>query len=153
MIVRRKLAAAFPPSVRQEQIMIPKRLVFAAAVCMVAATMARAQTPPPGLVKVRTDFAAAVLANNEKAAAELSAFPLINRVYQEKSKLQRSEFSGLFKTYRNLQKCMKSEKLEAEKSAKGKKTGDWTLNCDGNIVLFGQRGGRWMHIGYENINE
>lgn len=129
------------------------RLVLAGVVCLATISAVCAQTPPAGLVKARTDFAAAVIANNEKAAAELSAFPLINRVYREKPTLPRAQFSGLFKTYRHLLKCMKSEKLEAETSPQGKKTGNWLLNCDGNMVLFGQKNGRWMHIGYENVNE
>ena len=89
----------------------------------------------------------------ERAAAELSAFPLINRVDQEKPAIPRSEFRGLFKTYRAVGKCLASDRLEPEKSPQDKKTGNWLVDCGGNLVLFGQKNGRWLHIGYENVNE
>ena len=82
--------------------MIDVRILIAGAACLVLIQGARAQSAPAELLKARAAFAAAVAANNEKAAAELSAFPLINRVDQEKPAIPRSEFRGLFKTYREV---------------------------------------------------
>ena len=64
--------------------MIDLRILAAGAACLALIQGARAQSAPEELVKTRAAFAAAVAANNEKAAAELSAFPLINRVDQGK---------------------------------------------------------------------
>jgi hypothetical protein len=116
---------------------------------------ASAQSSPPAeLVKARNAFASAVAANNSSAAAELSSFPLINRVYREPRTTSKAGFAGLFKSYRqNFSKCLKSEPLKPEQTPAGKKTGLWTVDCDGNIVLFGQKSGRWLHVGFENVNE
>lgn len=133
--------------------MIHARILIAGAIGLALIEGARAQSAPADLVKTRTAFAAAVAANNEKAAADLSAFPLINRVYREKPALARPEFRDLFKTYRKFGKCLGSDGLEPEKTDQDKKTGNWLVNCDGNFVLFGQKNGRWLHIGYENVNE
>jgi hypothetical protein len=43
----------------------------------------------------------------------LVGFPLINRVDQEKPAIPRSEFRGLFKTYREVGKCLESDRLES----------------------------------------
>jgi len=133
--------------------MIDVRVLIAAAASLASIHEARAQSAPADLVKARAAFAAAVAANDEQGAAALSAFPLINRVYQEKPAIARSEFRGLFKTYREVGTCLKSDRLEPEKTPQDKKTGNWLVNCGGNFVLFGQKNGRWMHIGYENVNE
>ena len=133
--------------------MIDVRILIAGAACLALIQGARAQSAPAELVKARAAFAAAVAANNEKAAAELSAFPLINRVEQEKPVIPRSEFRDLFETYREFGKCLGSDRLEPETTAKDKKTGNWLVNCGGNFVLFGHKNGHWLHIGYENVNE
>ena len=129
------------------------RILIASAACLALTAGARAQSAPAELVKARAAFAAAVAANNEKAAAELSAFPLVNRVYQEGPTVPRAGFRGLFNTYRKLGKCVRSDPLEQEKTPRGKKTGNWLVACDGNYVLFGLKNGRWLHIGHENVNE
>ncbi len=133
--------------------MIGMRIFIAGAACVSLTQGVQAQSAPAELVKTRAAFAAAVAGNNEKAAAELSAFPLVNRVYQDKPVIPRSEFGRFLRTYRALGKCLKSDPLTREKNQKGKATGNWLLDCDGNYVLFGQKNGRWMHIGYENVNE
>ena len=129
------------------------RVLIASATCLLLLQGARAQSAPEELVKARAAFAAAVAANNEKAAADLSVFPLINRVYQEKPTLQRAEFGNLFGIYRQLGKCLKTDRLEPEKNSQDKSRGTWLVNCGGNFVLFGLRGGHWRHVGYENVNE
>jgi hypothetical protein len=114
---------------------------------------ALAQSAPVELVKARAALAAAVAANDEKSAAELSAFPLINRVDQEKPAIPRSEFRGLFRIYREVVTCLRSGPLEPEKNLHDRKTGNWLVDCGGNFILFGQKNGRWLNIGYENVNE
>jgi hypothetical protein len=132
--------------------MIDLRILVAGVACLALVQDALAQSAPADLVKTRAAFAAAVAANDEKAAADLSAFPLINRVYQGKPAIPRAEFRELFKTYRELRQCLKSDRLEPEKAGE-KKTGNWLVECNGNLVIFGQKSGRWLHIGYENVNE
>ena len=37
--------------------------------------------------------------------------------------------------------------------AKGAAPAIWKIDCDGNDLWFGLRNGRWLHTGYENVNE
>ena len=87
-----------------------------------------------------------------EGGGQFSTFPLINRVDQEKPAIPRSEFRGLFKTYREVGKCLVSDRLHSEKTPQGKKTGNWLVDCGGNLVLFGQKNGHWLHMGYENVD-
>ncbi len=101
---------------------------------------------PADLVSARTAFAAAVSANNETAAATLTSFPLKNTVYKEPPTLMRKAFSTRFAEYRHMAACIKTTPLLFERGA-------WLLDCDGNILRFGSRDGRWLHTEYENVNE
>ena len=74
--------------------MLDLRILIAGVACLALTQGARAQSAPAELVKTRTAFASAVAANNEKAAAELSAFPLINRVYREGPTIRRPGVGG-----------------------------------------------------------
>jgi hypothetical protein len=102
--------------------------------------------PPPELVKARTAFAAAVSKGDEAAAAALTSFPLKNTAYKAPPKLMRKAFAALFADYRAMAACIKTSPLAPDHGA-------WLIDCDGNILRFGLRGGRWLHTAYENINE
>ena len=113
--------------------------------CAVPAWAGEAQAPID-LVSTRTAFAAAVSANNEGDAAALTSFPLKNTVYKESPKLTRKAFSTKFAEYRHMAACIKTAPLAFERGA-------WLIDCDGNLLRFGLRGGRWLHTEFENVNE
>ena len=73
-------------------------------------------------------------------AQRLSAHkPRRSGVDQEKPAIPRSEFRGLFKTYREVGKCLVSDRLRPEKTPQDKKTGNWLVDCGGNLVLSARR--------------
>lgn len=113
--------------------------------CISAAWAGKA-APPIDLISARAAFATAVSANNEAGAAALTNFPLKNTAYEAPPQLTRKAFSTQFADYRNLAKCIKTSPLVLER-------GVWLIDCDGNILRFGFRGGRWLHTEYENVNE
>ena len=113
--------------------------------CTVPAWAGKAE-PPIGLISTRTAFAAAVSANNEAGAAALTSFPLKNTAFQAPPTLTRKAFSTQFADYRHMAACIKTTPLVFERGA-------WLIDCDGNILRFGSRGGRWLHTEYENVNE
>lgn len=123
----------------------PKVVLPVFLACTVSAWAGKAEAPS-GLISTRTAFAAAVSANDEAAAAELTSFPLKNTAYKAPPKLTRKAFSTLFADYRNMAACIKKTPLVFERGA-------WLIDCDGNILRFGLRSGRWLHTEYENVNE
>jgi hypothetical protein len=102
---------------------------------------------PPELKKMLDQFSEALTANNKAKASELSSFPLKNAVYGAKQTKSRKEFESSLKE--STAGFCYGEKMP-EKDTNGK---DWALECDGNVFYFGQRGGKWKYLGYENINE
>jgi hypothetical protein len=127
------------------------RLILAtgAVVGAIAAAQATPSRAPAELETMRQSFAAAVKSNDRKAAEALSAFPLTNNVYQEPSKIPAAKFPGQFKMYRELSKCISNTALQPVEG----KAGQWEIDCDGNILRFGTRQKRWLHTGFENVNE
>ncbi|GJE62651.1 hypothetical protein [Methylobacterium trifolii] len=123
----------------------PKVVIPVFLACTAPAWAGKAETPTD-LISTRTAFAAAVSANNEAGAAALTSFPLKNTVYKEAPKLTRKAFSALFADYRHMAACIRTTPLMFERGA-------WLIDCDGNILRFGVRGGRWLHTEYENVNE
>ena len=113
--------------------------------CTVPAWAGKAEAPID-LISTRSAFADAVSANNEAGAAALTSFPLKNTVYKDVPKLTRKAFSTLFADYRHMAACIKTTPLVFERGA-------WLIDCDGNILRFEFRGGRWLHTEYENVNE
>ena len=123
----------------------PKMILPVFLVCASPAWAAKAEAPID-LVNARAAFAAAVSANIEAGAAALTNFPLKNTVYKEPPKLARKAFSTLFANYRHMTACIKKTPLVFERGA-------WLIDCDGNLLRFGLRDGRWLHTEYENVNE
>lgn len=123
----------------------PRMILSILLACTAPAWAGKAEAPKE-LTSTRAAFAAAVSANNEAGAAALTSFPLKNTVFNEPPKLTRNAFSTLFANYRHMATCIKTTPLVFER-------GEWLIDCDGNILRFGLRGGRWLHTEYENVNE
>ena len=123
----------------------PKVVLPVLLACTAPAWAGKAEAPND-LISTRMAFATAVSANNEASAAALTSFPLKNTVFNEPPKLTRKAFSTLFADYRHMAACIKTTPLVSEHGA-------WLIDCDGNILRFGLRGGRWLHTEYENVNE
>jgi hypothetical protein len=119
---------------------------------LASATLA-ADRPPPELLTARTAFAAAVAKNDMAAAAALSRFPLKNVVYRGPKTIAEAQFGSVFKIYRQLGDCVKSGVLQPTPAKGGAAAAEWTIDCNGNEISFGLKDGRWLHTGYENINE
>lgn len=132
--------------------------------CFVSAGLAAAPpaaiTPPPQLDSVRKALAAAVAARDIKAVAALTNFPLAFSGYEAPDSVSQADFlsdknnfNGMFfEGDAHIVGCLRTGKLEFE--AKPTFAGSpWVIDCDGNEYYFGQRGGKWLFTGYENINE
>ena len=126
--------------------MVWPKLVFPVFLACTMPAWAGKPVAPIGLASARVAFAAAVAANDEEGAAALTSFPLKNTVYKEPARVTRKTFSSRFSEYRRMVACIKTSPLVLERGA-------WLLDCDGNILRFGSRGGRWLHTEYENVNE
>ena len=120
-------------------------LLLVLLICTTPAWAGKA-VAPVDLISTRTAFAAAVSANNEAGAAELTSFPLKQTAYKASPKLTRKTFPTLFADYRHMAACIKTTPLVFERGA-------WLIDCDGNILRFGLHDGRWLHTEYENVNE
>jgi hypothetical protein len=127
------------------------RAAVASSLLFLLPSMAQAASPPEELVKARTAFAAAVVANDLKAAAGLTNFPLKNTVTAAPPTISKAGFAKQFKMYEAMKDCLKREPLESVAAGKGQKS--WAINCNGNVFHFALVNGRWLHSEYENINE
>ena len=127
------------------------RAALLSALLFLLPCVAQAASPPEELVKTRTAFAAAVAANDLKAAVELTNFPLKNTVTSAPPTISKAGFAKQFKMYGLMKDCLKSEPLESVAVGKGQKS--WAINCNGNVFHFALVNGRWLHSEYENINE
>jgi hypothetical protein len=128
------------------------RAGLAMMVVALAAPAFAADKPPPDLVAARAAFAAAVAKNDMAATAALTSFPLKNVVYRGPKTVPEAKFGAQFKMYRQLGECLKSGPLQPT-PVKGGAPVVWTIDCDGNEISFALKDGRWLHSGYENINE
>ena len=122
-------------------------------VAIVLSTMATASlaapkgAPPAELRAMLGEFSAAVQSNNRKAAEALTAFPLANEAYQSPKSIPLAKFGPQFEMYRAfVPGCAAKTRMQLSKK-------QWQLDCDGNILWFGQKDGKWRHIRYENVNE
>ena len=130
------------------------RLAVAMGALALASADARAADAPEALIKMRAAFAAAVAKNDLAAAKALTLFPLRNEVFNAPPKIDEKGFAKLFKIYRSMADCVQSQALEPDVDPKGTTLrGRWDINCNGNVLHFGQKDGRWLHVEYENINE
>ena len=103
---------------------------------------------------MRAAFVAAVAKNDFGAAKTLTLIPLKNEVSDAPLQLDEKGFAKLFKIYRSMADCLKSQPIEPDVNSKGATLpGRWIINCNGNVLHFAQRDGRWLHVEYENINE
>jgi hypothetical protein len=121
-------------------------LLFAASVA------AAAEAPPAALVEARSAFARAVAAKDIKAAEALTSFPLKNVVTSAPRTIPQSGFAHQFEMYEQMGDCLKSAPLEYVPGGGGRAK-SWIVNCNGNILYFALKQGRWLHTEFENVNE
>jgi hypothetical protein len=124
------------------------------------AAQAAAPVSPAGLDTARKAFSAALAKKDLNAAAKLSSFPLAIVVYQMPPKVTAAQFAKAIPDLglddAGVQHCIYNDPLTLidAKSASDKRfANSWNADCNGNEYHFAQRGGAWMFIGYENINE
>ncbi len=136
-------------------------LVLAGLVSLPSAGQSSGGMAPPGLEVVRKAFAAAVAAKDRARIAKLSRFPLAADVYGGTPKVGEREFlrdakyfgGWFFGGDPQLVTCLETKDLAYQADRKDFGFGTWYLDCDGNEYYFGQRGGRWAFVAYQNINE
>jgi hypothetical protein len=129
-----------------------QRWAFLCVILLGSTSAAVAQTPPADLVKARTDFAAAVAAKDLKAAEALTRFPLKNVATSAPRTISQAGFAQQFETYEQMADCLKTAPLEYVPGGGGRPK-SWIVNCNGNIIHFSLKKGRWLHNEYENVNE
>ena len=129
-----------------------KRAAVVSVLVVLASAASAADRPPPDLVAARAAFAAAVAKNDMAAAAALSSFPLKNVAYRAPKTIPQAQFAAQFRMYRQFGDCVKSAPL-LPTPAEGAAPAIWKIDCDGHDLWFGLRNGRWLHTGYENVNE
>jgi hypothetical protein len=127
------------------------RSALVSALLFVLPSVAHAASPPEELVKARRAFATAIAANDLKAAADLTNFPLKNTVTSAPPTISKAGFAKQFKMYGRMKECLNSEPLESVAAGNGRKS--WAINCNGNVFHFALINGHWLHSEYENINE
>jgi hypothetical protein len=125
-----------------------------------AATQAAPVKAPADLDTMRKGFVAALTAKNYDAAAKLSGFPLAIVVFQMGPKMSAPQFRKSIPTLglddAGVQHCIANDPLtfvDAKSASDKRFANSWNADCNGNEYHFAQRGGAWLFIGYENINE
>ena len=131
-----------------------RNLICAALGVLLLATTSSpaAEAPPAALVDVRNAFARAVAAKDVKAAEALTSFPLKNVVTSAPRTIAQAGFARQFEIYEQLADCLKDTPLEYVPGGGGRSK-SWIVNCNGNILYFALKQGRWLHSEYENVNE
>lgn len=136
-------------------------LAAVAAFALIGGAHAAAPKPPKELMDVRAALVKAIKAKDWKSVAALTNWPLAVESYEAPPKITKAEFqksSRMLFIYfgegdADLLKCVGTAPITIQ----GDKTqfghGDWIVDCNGNEYLFGQRGGKWLFTGYQNINE
>jgi len=132
----------------------PLRLKHAASsvLLFVASFAAAAEAPPAALVEARSAFARAVAEKDVKAVEALTSFPLKNVVSSAPRTIPQSGFARQVEMYEQMADCLKSSPLEYVPGGGGRAK-SWIVNCNGNILYFALKQGRWLHTEYENVNE
>lgn len=129
---------------------------------LLAATAQAAEPAPAGLSPARKALADAVAAENVKAVAGMSRFPLAVDAYETPPKIAAKRFNKadldmLFGSGdQKLLDCVRSGPVVKNdpKDQSGRRFGvSWYADCDGNNYFFAESGGRWLFIGYQNVNE
>ena len=129
------------------------RLSLALLAACAATPAFAAERAPADLDKLRAEFAAAVGRKDQAAVEKLTAFPLRNTVYRAPKTVPASKFKPQMRMYVALQSCLTSTPLRPAAKGGAAPAGEWEVDCDGNVLAFGLRDGRWKHTGYENVNE
>lgn len=141
------------------------KILHATLALFLAATAARAAEPkaPEGLSAARKALAEAVAKKDVKAFAAMSRFPLVIDVYQMAPKIAAKRFGKADIDLmfgggdEGLLKCLRGDsftKNDPKADETARRFGvSWYADCDGNNYFFAEKDGRWVFIGYQNVNE
>ncbi len=119
------------------------------------------QSPPPALASARKAVAAALAAHDLKAIVGLSLFPLEISEYGMPPRLaahtflkDRAKFTDIFADGQpSTVQCIRESAPTYGTDAKTFGADAWSIDCNGYDYYFARRGGRWLLIGFANINE
>lgn len=132
-----------------------------AAMLLSGSLAAGAANAPPGVDVARKAFALAVQTRDLKRIVALSDFPLAVDVYGAAPKITATQFLADKRKFDDLfgppdagiVRCIRSDALQRQDDIKSFGRGFWFVDCNGNEYFFAWRSGKWVFVGYENINE
>jgi hypothetical protein len=130
-----------------------RSVAISGAIVLLASCVSAAEKPPAELQALRATFATAIEKNDSAAAAKLTRFPLRNEVYRGPKSIPEAKFGSVMKEYVHMKDCIKTSPLGLAPAKRAGAAHEWVIDCDGNLLYFGQKDGQWRHTGYENINE
>jgi len=132
-----------------------------AAMLLSGSLAADAANAPPGVDAARKTFALAVHARDLKRIVALSDFPVAVDVYGAAPKITARQFLADIRQFDDLFgppdagiiRCIGSEALQLQDDMKSFGHGYWFVDCNGNAYFFAWRAGKWLFVGYQNVNE
>jgi hypothetical protein len=137
-------------------------MLLAALLCAGTFTAAQAAAPvaPAALGTMRKAFVAALARKDLSATVKLTSFPLPTVAYQFDPRMSAAQFrkglSSLGLDDAGVQHCVANDPatfVDAKSASDKHFANSWNVDCNGSEYYFAQRGGAWLFIGYENINE
>jgi len=132
-----------------------------AAMLIAASPAVGAPNVPAGVDAARKNLALAVQARDLKRIVALADFPLAVDVSGAAPKMTAAQFLADKQKFEELfgppdggiVRCIRSDALQLQDDVKSFGHGSWFVDCNGNAYFFTLRGGRWLFLGYQNVNE
>jgi hypothetical protein len=129
--------------------------------CAATTALAAGPAPPAELQAARKALAAAAKKQDRKAIAEISRFPLAQRVYRSPNRITEAQFLSSKTHFSNLfgdgdaelVACIDSGALGYQAKKLDFPGSPWFLDCNGHEYYFGLVNGQWRFTSYMNINE
>ena len=137
------------------------RALVTAAMLISSSIALGAPNVPAGLYAVRKDLAQAVQTHDRKRIVALSDSPLAVEGYGAAPKMtaqqflaNEDKFDGLFGSAdAGIVRCIRTDPPQLQGDKKSFGYGSWFIDCNGNEYFFALRSGKWLFVGYQNINE
>jgi hypothetical protein len=141
--------------------MNPTKALMVTAMLISGSQAVGASNVPSGLDAARKDLALAVQARDLKRIVALADFPLAVEgfgaaptITAQQFLTDKRKFDDLFgPPDAGIVGCIRGEALQRQDDEKSFGHGFWYIDCNGNEFFFTVRGGKWLFVGYENINE